>query len=265
MGCYDVYCLLCGNPCHSIIYNDDNFLNLNEKEFGVFKKITDWLYRCTILTVNNEIIHNCREVSCNVEFIAPNKNQYIASLDYSQSTKNKGLFIHDDCWIYIKNKHGIELKFGDLANTKKLLYNPLSYIKYGEIENYWGQDFNYPSIIKDKNLWFSTSPLISERNAKRINHVIKQMKIKKGRKGPTLSASFYKSGIIKFGNNNKFWIVNQGKWVEMKGEIKINKVELEDKHYKIPQLGETNTKPIFIKEFLTEKKQHYVMIISLES
>ena len=90
------------------------------------------------------------------------------------------------------------------------------------------------------------------------------MKIKKNRIGPTLSASFYKSGIIKFGNNNRFWIVNHGKWVEMKGEIKIKKEELENKHYKIPQIGESNTKPIFIKEFLTEKKQHYVMIISLE-
>jgi hypothetical protein len=50
----------------------------------------------------------------------------------------------------------------------------------------------------------------------------------------------------------------------MKGEIKTTKVKLEKKHYKIPQLGETNTKPIFIKEFLTEKKEHYVVIISLE-
>ena len=90
------------------------------------------------------------------------------------------------------------------------------------------------------------------------------MKIKKGRKGPTLSASFYKSGIIKFGNNNRFWIIKQGKWFEMKGKIKIKKEELENKHYKIPQLGESNTKPIFIKEFITEKKKHYAIIISLE-
>jgi len=107
--------------------------------------------------VNNEIIHNCREVSCNIDFIAPNKNKYSASLDYNSknynSTKNKGLFIHDDCWTFIKNKYGIELKFGDLGDTKKLLYNPLSYIKYGDIVTYWGQDFDYPSIIKDKNLW----------------------------------------------------------------------------------------------------------------
>ena len=81
---------------------------------------------------------------------------------------------------------------------------------------------------------------------------------------PTLSASFYKSGIIKFGNNNRFWIIKQGKWFEMKGEIKIKKEELEKKHYKIPQLGEMNTKPIFIKEFITEKKKHYAIIISLE-
>ena len=50
----------------------------------------------------------------------------------------------------------------------------------------------------------------------------------------------------------------------MKGEIKIKKEELEKIHYKIPQLGEMNTKPIFIKEFITEKKKHYAIIISLE-
>ena len=108
------------------------------------------------------------------------------------------------------------------------------------------------------------SPLISTINAKRIDNIFKQLKLKKDRKGPSLSASFYKSGIIKFGNNNKFWIINKNKWIEMKGIIKINKIELEKKHYKITQLGETNTKPIFIKNFITEKKKHYVLIISLE-
>jgi hypothetical protein len=109
------------------MYNYDNYLNLNDKEFKFFKKNTDWLYKCTILTVNNEVIHNCREVSCNVDFVAPNKNEYTTSLDYSLDiTKNKGLFIHDDCWTFIKNKYGIKLKFGDLAklpNTKKHFIN----------------------------------------------------------------------------------------------------------------------------------------------
>lgn len=269
MGCWNIYCVLCGNPCHSMIYNE---FNINEKEFELFKKITDWLYKCTILTANNEIIHNCREISCNIDFVAPNKNKYIASLDYKQllypSTKNKGLFIHDDCWLYAKNKQGIQLNFGNFAGTKnlsykQLSYKQLSYIKYGEIESYWDQYFDYMSIIKDKKSWMCVSPLLSDRNAKRIDHIIKQMKIKKDRIGPALSASFYNSGIIKFGNNNNFWIINHGKWVQMKGEIKIKKEELNNKHSKIPQIGESNTKPIFIKEFLTEKKKHYVTIISL--
>jgi len=268
MGCFDILCILCGNTCRSIIYNDNNYLNLNESDFRHFKKTTDWLYKCTILTTNNEIIHNCREVSCNVDFVAPNKNKYIASLDYKfsyPSTKNKGLFVHDDCFLYMKNKHQIELKFSDLAISKKISWKPQSFIKYENIETYWKQDFDYVSIIKDNNIWMCTSPLISDKNGKRIDNIIKQMKIKKDRKAPSLSASFYKSGIIKFGNNNKFWKINHGKWIEMKGEIKIKKVELEMIHYKFPQLGETNTKPIFIKNFITENKKHYVTIISLLS
>ena len=107
------------------------------------------------------------------------------------------------------------------------------------------------------------SPLILDKNAKRIDNIIKQLKIKPNRKGPTLSASFYKSGIIKIGNNNKFWIIKNGKWNEISGEIIINKIELDKKHYLIPQLGETNNKPIFIKNFITENKKQYAIIVSL--
>ncbi len=264
MGCWDIFCLLCGNPCHSKKYNDEN---LNDKQFELVKKITLWLNKCTILSVNNDIIHNCYEESCNIDFITPKNDRYITSLDYNfsyPSTKNKGLFIHDDCWLYIKNKYNIELKFSDLANTKTKVWKPLSYIDYGDIENYWGQEFNFPSIIKNENLWMCMTPLISTINAKRIDKIFKQLNIKKNRKGPTLSASFYKPGIIKFGNNDRFWIINGLKWTEMKGEIKIKKEELNKKHYKIPQLGETNTRPIFIKDFITEKKKHYVLIIYLK-
>ena len=109
-----------------------------------------------------------------------------------------------------------------------------------------------------------SSPLISIKNASRINKIIKQLKIKKDRKGPTLSASFYKSGDIKYGNNDKFWINNKGKWSEMKGDIKSEQVEFNKSLInKTPQIGEYNTKPIFIKEFTVKKKEYFATIISL--
>jgi hypothetical protein len=40
-------------------------------------------------------------------------------------------------------------------------------------------------------------------------------------------------------------------------------MELEKKHYRIPQVGEYNIKPIFIQDFITKNKKNYVKIITL--
>jgi hypothetical protein len=77
-----------------------------------------------------------------------------------------------------------------------------------------------------------------------------------------MSASFYKEGDIKYGNNKNFWIIKKGKWVEMKGEIVFEKKEFNYK-LKIPQIGEYNRKPVFIQELLTENKKSYAKIVSL--
>ena len=258
MGCWDIYCLLCGCPCHS---NVDNNLKI--------KKIISWFDKCTILTKNNKIIHKCKETTCSVDFKAPNNDVYVTSLDNNDlifdypHVKNIGLFIHDDCWKYIKIKYKIELKYSDLAIIKNK-NNTLPYVKYNDIQKYWDQFFDYESLINDDNLWMCISPLISIKNASRINKIIKQLKIKKDRKGPTLSASFYKSGDIKYGNNDKFWINNKGKWSEMKGDIKSEQVEFNKSLInKTPQIGEYNTKPIFIKEFTVKKKKPFATVISL--
>jgi len=163
MGCWDTLCLLCGNSCHPVKYND---YNLNEKEFEILKNITSWLNKCTILTANNEVIHNCKETSCNIDFTSPNNDRYISDMNYKFTypfDKNKGLFIHDDCWLYIKNKYKIELKISDLAIIKKKSNRPLSNIKYNDIEKYWNQDFDFTSIVKDNCMWMCASPLLLKK------------------------------------------------------------------------------------------------------
>lgn len=59
MGCWDIFCVICGNPYHT--WYDLNQMNyaITEQEFKVFYNKTKWLDNCTILTANNEIINNC--------------------------------------------------------------------------------------------------------------------------------------------------------------------------------------------------------------
>lgn len=193
---------------------------------------------------------------------------YIASLNdrkqsYYDDYKNIGIFIHDDCWSYIKQKYKIELKIGDLDSSKIIRGNTIPNINYHGISQYWYQDFDFIEAITDNNFWMCESPLVSKKNASRINKIIKQFNLKKDRTGPTQSASMYTKGTIKYGNNNKFWIVKNNKWIEMPGKISTDTVEFENKHCKIPQIGESNTKPIFIKDFSTKNKQKYVTILKL--
>jgi hypothetical protein len=88
--------------------------------------------------------------------------------------KNIGLFIHTDCWKYIKLKFKIELKYGDLVIFQE---NYKKFIKYNDIQKYWDQHFEYNIMYEDDNIWMCDSPLKSTKNAFRINKIIKQLKI----------------------------------------------------------------------------------------
>lgn len=72
MGCWDVFCMLCGNTCHNMLNCDDG----NEEYCNIKKKINSklkWLNKCTFLTLNDKIVHGCIETSCNVSFQKGNK------------------------------------------------------------------------------------------------------------------------------------------------------------------------------------------------
>jgi hypothetical protein len=67
MGCYDIFCIICGLPCHN---------TLNNIDLKKYKSITKWMNNATILTASNETIEKCIEVDCNNTFQAKNKILY---------------------------------------------------------------------------------------------------------------------------------------------------------------------------------------------
>ena len=243
MGCWDIFCFICGNPCHSLSLSMIKIVEKERKEnikstytthaknklkklkssdtiIDDLKKLsTDWMNKCSILLVNDTIIHGVTEESCNIEFIKNNKS-YIHNTDRQEcfDNFNCGIFIHTDCWKYIKLNYNVELKYSYLPKPISSNIYKVFDIDYGEIEKYWGQEFEFVDIVLDKKSYLLSSPLKNNKNIKQIKKNIKDLKIKfkNNRKGPFASAGFYDEGDIKIGMNGNLWIVSNKKWREIK-------------------------------------------------
>jgi hypothetical protein len=140
MGCWDIFCFLCGNRCHGAVYTNDVFLQnveyyesgkgdkffktyfkpiyenykkepkLFEKKIKLLEKNTKWLNNCTFLCVNNKIIHDCEEVSCSIDFKDKKNNIYINRTYYDEEGLY-GVFTHTDCWKFIKKEYNLSLNY----------------------------------------------------------------------------------------------------------------------------------------------------------
>jgi len=252
MGCWDVFCFLCGNRSYECDANINNSLN----------KQTEWLKQCTFLTATNKIIHNCKEINCNIIFADDKGNEYSHETYKPFALENYGLFVHTHCWKFIQKKYKIDLCYSHLPiSDTNHRYNVFgSFIKY-PLEKYWKQDFNFKALIEDKKEQMAYSPFKSALTAKNISNVFTKLKIRtKGeRKGPLISASFYKNGEYKMGSNGNLWIVNNNKWMEIKETIKYKvKINLDKKNKKyllnIKHCGDKSKIPIFILNYKFNKE-----------
>ena len=282
MGCWDIFCFICGNSCHSLSedfydeYLEDNDEDRSNK--GMSNKLKDlydktkWLESCTLLLENNQVLHGAEERDCSIDFYKDGKHyeHLFRNSDFT-NTKLKGIFLHDDCYQYIKLKYKIELTFNHLP-PMNLKADKVFNIKYGEIEKYQKQDFDYIQVIKDKKQYLCLSPLLNGKNISQINKNIRCLNLKNDpkRKGPAVSATFYKTGDIKLGLNGMFWIISKGKWTEIKEKPKKIKIKLNDNITpikKIPYIGHHNTKPIFLLslDILKNKKVNSAELLLLDS
>ena len=300
MGCWDVFCLACGNPGHGMFFDspgsfldiiswyekikdskskDKQKINLKAElktiyEYWVknpdfiqtikrYEKITKWMHKCTFLTVQNKVVSGCKEVGCNVEFVDKNNIRYLHGLKNNLLDANSGVFIHTDCWKYIKSKFNISLNYSCLSITKLGLKNKLidSIKYYGE--KYWAQDYNFTlAIIENPNLLLSPKNSLSKTRTQ-IQKVITGLKIKNlaNRKSPINSATFYKSGTYKIGLDKHIWFIKNDKWVSLKDETnKINIIvgkndnQLNKLVKKLVFVGESNSIAAFIIDMQQKKE-----------
>lgn len=303
MGCWDIFCFACGNTCHSLFKDfiqgieEDykEYIQSNKKEKNgsfynkLFKNIssdpkffsklknlyktTQWLNNNTFLTVDDKIIHGCREVSCNITFKDTKNNIYHQTLNTNQynllEKANCGVFLHTDCWKLIKSHYKISLKYSDLpALYEKKEYNKINpKINYGVIEKYWDQDFDFFNVTLDSNEYLCESPLKNVKNQSRIKKILTQLKINTDpkRTGPSVSATFYPEKTIKYGLDKGLWIKSGGKWVKLKEPIKSTSITVDynkiDKN--IVFIGEPSSIPIFISSIKPDKKMKKMYKIDL--
>ena len=286
MGCWDIFCFLCGNTCHScnnlhetLLYNIEfyesimnsknkkhkwfinYFLDIYEnykKDPSIFQekinkiyKSTKWLNNCTFLSANGSINHNCKEIDCNTTFVNKKGKYFLNQQLFENTDIDYGLFLHTDCWKFIEKEYKIKLSYKYLPINKISIYERknFNFINYGKIENYWQQDFDFIKIISDNNEELCISPLKSKLVANNIKKIFNKFKIRKDekRKSPIISASFYKEDIYRIGNNGNIWFIKNGKWNELKNVIHM---EMEIKNInKIKNksyMEDINIQPIFI-------------------
>ena len=199
MGCWDIYCSLCGLP-------------LNTGEFDNIK-LPKWLRRCTLLLNNNKNVSNAKEVSCNVDFVTKNNSYYGVFRPY--------LFIaiHTDCLKFINSEKKIKLRYSDFPINSKL-YNQTNSTKsfvfnidYKPISKYWAQIFDIEQYIADGHSL--ETPLKNNRTSKFIINIFNKLKIKTDRVGPRVSATLYDDNDLLIGSDNNIWCINKNKWTKL--------------------------------------------------
>ena len=296
MGCWDIFCFICGNPCHSIldgyienieeILNEKNNYKLKKRfenspnivnDLKKLYKETKWMNKCSMLLFNDKVVHGLKETSCNVDFTKKNflSTHYVYALGDLGGDKS-GIFIHTDCWKFIKKNYNIELKASYLPKLKSKNYNKNFDIDYGKIEKYWFQYFNFEDIVIDKNAYLCYSPLLNDKNISQIKKNITALKLRNDPKrlGPLVSATFYNDGDIRIGNDKYFWIKKSNKWIKINEKPVIftfsyNNNTISNTHknfiYKLKQIGLENTQPIFILSNIIQKNIVKIKLLVSES
>jgi hypothetical protein len=220
MGCYDVFCPFCGGPLESLFLPNDS--EANEKKYS---KITAWFNKCTVLLENKKAKHGFRETGCNVKFSKKGEKYNLDIINYPDLGV-LGIALHDDCWKLAKEYTNHQYVFEDfnIKKMKDLTPYVFTYGNYKPINKYWQQRFDLDPVKNKNDEYVLYSPLKntpeSKKNRDRILKNIKNFKVakssptkklKKDRPSPSESATLFKLGTKKKGNDGNMYIVTQTK------------------------------------------------------
>ena len=285
MGIFDVFCCICGVSYCYREFDEQSCDGMTTQEIKQLNAKLKWLNKITIMTADNKIYDNCKNLHSDDEFRCGTKKCKTEPIyDYSRynifDNDNHGVLIHTDCWKFIKQNYDVKLKYGDLPlinhniTHKKFktdfyanIYN--FKIDTKNITKYQEQEFNYISLLIDGKIDFAESPLKNTINANRIKKVFNQLKIKNNRPSPSISATFYPNNIIKIGNDGNFWKINNDRWNKINEDVIVKKITYDKNNLKsiskMSQIGEPSKIPCFILSFTFNKSNVNVTFITLNS
>ena len=232
MGLFDLYCPLCGMPFYNGELKNCDYIKKNKYKLSDIK----WLLKVTLLLPN-------KKSKSNFKVIPEDPTTFINSKTKEKYNiqKNEGLPLHTDCYKLAKKAYDdYNLNFFSF-NKKNIkgdwIYYTFKNLNYKPVSKYWTQFFpDSDKFIKDKNEYIVYSPFsknnLSKKNTKRILNNIKIIykndknkkndKDIKKRPSPSDSATIYKIGYKKKGNDGNIWIIIKTK-NNVKKWKKINK------------------------------------------
>jgi len=275
MGIFDSYCTLCGAPLNGTITTED----LPEDKYKKLPNIK-WLENFYILFDDNNVSNSAKDNSDNMSNVVPLKysgdNGLMLSYKYNKKTfENEfvGLCIHCDCYSFIKTKIGIKLKFShfpfNICKKNNLKLFIINSAFYNPINKYQNQFFNYEKLIDDKNEYLITSPLKNIKKQHQILRIFNRYKIKVGRNSPLSSATWYKSGDVKIGEDGNFYYISKRKWIRiMNYKIETKKCKIYESHKNLSncyldllnhKIGYV-TKKFVVKEIIFNKNTAFATI-----
>lgn len=155
MGCWDIFCCVCGNTCHTPLDGSFDETSITEEERDdVFDNVSKHLNKCSIILKNGSgVIHNCYNDNGN-DFSTSEGDNYECIFDgFTQfgDDDNVGAFVHTDCYNFVKKEYGVELKFSHLP----IIDGQMPNVNYGKIADYWQQDMDYFQMLEDNNMYMT--------------------------------------------------------------------------------------------------------------
>jgi hypothetical protein len=262
MGCWDTKCVICGLPPRANKYKYNKEIQNDElipkKTYNKIK----WLDNCLLLLPNGNVVKG-KEVGCNIEFETKHGLFEFSINSSSSFYPTYGLFIHEDCYKFIKIEFKLELKYNHFP-YHLLKDETFKNLDYGLIKKYQQQFLNYELIFEDKNEWILFSPLKNEKNGNRIKKLISQLKITNSeikkrisRPSPLISATMLPTKTLALGNDNNIHMIKNGKWLKTESNIIILSLNNLDNKFRFNNL-------VFKNEFaFTTNKLFLFNIISI--
>jgi hypothetical protein len=203
MGCWTIYCLLCGGPTinEKILTDHDKYLMLKKYEedyanvrqrrekdrianegnallekYAKKKREYEWLNNCVILCNDGKNYWGIEWGVCEQFYRKNNFDREINTFDRKTHLPNNYV-MHKHCHILLESTTGKKIHHDDIPGeyiVKNNFTNQFSGVDYGKIKDYQHAEFNATRCFY-QDRWLLESPLSKNQNQQRVLGIIAEV------------------------------------------------------------------------------------------